>query len=367
MVRAAVSVEAMQAFAGFACACALVLGHLTRAGDPSRALLLLYWSLNLPVIGEQVALLVRRYPSYRNVTLRLLEPLGALDETEAPASGGTHEAAPERPAALRLEGVRAVAAGHTILEEVSLTVAPGEHVAIVGPSGAGKSSLVGLLLGWLRAEEGTLLVDGAPLDSTRLAALRRATVWVDPAVQLFNRPLYDNLRYGQEREPLPMMRVIEEADLRRLLELLPRGLQTPLGEGGALVSGGEGQRVRFGRAVHRGAARLVILDEPFRGLDREKRHELLMRARALWSGATLLTITHDVGETRSFPRVLVIEGGRVVEDGSPGELLREGTRYRALLDAEEAVRQGLWEGPGWRHLRIEKGRLVTRGTEESPP
>jgi ABC-type bacteriocin/lantibiotic exporter with double-glycine peptidase domain len=366
LLHAAISVEAVQAVVGFLCAGALVLGHLSRASDPSRALLLLYWSLNLPVIGEQIALLVRRYPSYRNITLRLLEPLGALDETEPVASGGTDEAAPETPVSIRFEGVRAVAAGHTILEKVNLTIAPGEHVAIVGPSGAGKSSLVGLLLGWHRPEEGTILVDGVPLESARLAALRRATVWVDPAVQLFNRPLYDNLRYGQGRDPLPMMRVIEEADLRRLLELLPQGLQTPLGEGGALVSGGEGQRVRFGRALYRGATRLVILDEPFRGLDREKRHEFLARARALWSGATLLTITHDVGETRSFPRVLVIEGGHVVEDGTPEELRREGTRYRALLDAEDAVRQGLWQGPEWRHLRIERGHLVTLPREPPP-
>lgn len=365
MLRAAVSVEAVQALVGFACAGALVLGHLARSSDPSRALLLLYWSLNLPVLGEQIALLARRYPVYRNITLRLIEPLGALEETGPLAGDEARMAAPEAPASIRLEGVRVVAAGHTVLDGIDLTVAPGEHVAIVGPSGAGKSSLVGLLLGWHRPEQGTLHVDGSPLEGDRLAALRRATVWVDPAVQLFNRTLYDNLRYGQERDRLPMMRVIEEADLHRVLELLPQGMQTPLGEGGALVSGGEGQRVRFGRAVHRGAARLVILDEPFRGLDRERRHELLRRARALWSNATLLTVTHDVGETRAFPRVLVIEGGRVIEDGSPEELLREGTRYRSLLDAEEQVHRGLWEDPRWRQLTINQGQLVSRGTE--PP
>lgn len=364
VLRAAVSVEAVQALVGFACSGALVLGFLARANDPAGTLLLLYWSLNLPVIGEQIALLMRRYPSHRNTTLRLLEPLGAPDETKPPAEGDVREVAPEAPASIRLEGVRVVASGHTILRGIHLNVAPGEHVAIVGPSGAGKSSLVGLLFGWHRPEEGTLLVDGVPLDETRLPALRRATVWIDPGVQLFNRSLYDNLRYGQERDRLPMMRVLEDADLSRMLEFLPQGMQTTLGEGGGLVSGGEGQRVRFGRAVHRGPVRLVILDEPFRGLDREMRQKLLARARALWSNATLLTITHDVGETRSFPRVLVVEDGRVVEDGAPEELMREGTRYRALLDSEEAVRRKLWEGPEWRHLTIEQGRLVDHKTED---
>jgi len=367
LVRAAVSVEAAQALLGSACAAALVFGHLARADDASRALLLLYWSLNLPVIGEQIALGMRRYPAMRNVTLRLLEPLGALDET-----GDEVEAAPSIPEArgaaeIRLEGVRVVAAGHTILDGVDLAVAPGEHVAVVGPSGAGKSTLAGLLLGWHRPAEGAVLVDGAPLDGARLAALRQDTAWVDPAVHLWNQALYDNLRYGARGDGAPMMEVIEQADLRSVLEMLPEGLQTPLGEGGALVSGGEGQRVRLGRAVHRGAARLVILDEPFRGLDRHKRRELLARARLLWRGVTMLVITHDIGETRAFPRVLVIDGGRVVEDGAPPSLMREGTRYRALNDAEDAVREGLWAERRWRRLTLASGRIQAEAAPERGP
>jgi ATP-binding cassette subfamily B protein len=139
-------------------------------------------------------------------------------------------------------------------------------------------------------------------------------------------------------------------------------MQTVLGESGALVSGGEGQRVRLARAVGRAKARLVILDEPFRGLDRDQRRALLDRARAWWRDATLLCITHDVEHTRGFPRVLVVDGGRVVEDGAPEQLAREGARYRALLDAEESVRVGLWSR-GWRRLHLDGGRL---DRDESP-
>ena len=114
--------------------------------------------------------------------------------------------------------------------------------------------------------------------------------------------------------------MIEAADLRDLLEKLPDGLQTRLGEGGALVSGGEGQRVRLGRGLLRPGVRLVILDEPFRGLDRERRRELLARARRWWRAATVLCITHDVGETQGFGRVLVVDGGQIVEDGAPADL-----------------------------------------------
>ena len=89
-----------------------------------------------------------------------------------------------------------VAAGHQILRDINLTIAAGSHVAIVGASGAGKSSLAGLLLGWHRAASGGVLVDGVELDDSRLDQLRPHIAWVDPAVQLWNRPLAENLRYG---------------------------------------------------------------------------------------------------------------------------------------------------------------------------
>jgi ATP-binding cassette subfamily B protein len=153
--------------------------------------------------------------------------------------------------------------------------------------------------------------------------------------------------------------VIESADLRRVLEKLRDGLQTTLGEGGALVSGGEGQRVRLGRAMLRDEARLVILDEPFRGLDRNNRRALMARARELWGNATLLCITHDVGETMSFERVLVIEAGRIIEDDAPRLLAAQPrSRYSQLLQAEDSVRTGLWANAVWRRLSMDGGRVV---------
>jgi ATP-binding cassette subfamily B protein len=208
-------------------------------------------------------------------------------------------------------------------------------------------------------------VDGQPLDGGRLGALRRQTTWVDPAVQLWNRSLYDNLRYGMEAsEARPLSEVIQSADLYDVLDRLPEGLKTTLGEGGGLVSGGEGQRVRLGRAMLRVGARLVILDEPFRGLDRDKRRNLLDQARRHWEGVTLLCITHDVGETLAFPRVLVIENGRIVEDGPPAVLAElPGSRYASLLVAEQAVRQELWASTEWRKFTLDNGRLVESDSE----
>jgi ATP-binding cassette subfamily B protein len=135
-------------------------------------------------------------------------------------------------------------------------------------------------------------------------------------------------------------------------------LQAQLGEGGALVSGGEGQRVRFGRALLKSGIRLALLDEPFRGLDRETRGAFLSQARRHWRDATLLAITHDVSESESFDRVLVLEGGRLVEEGPPAELLeRDGSRYRRLIEVERKLAR-LWSDGSWRSFRLENGRLV---------
>jgi ATP-binding cassette subfamily B protein len=104
--------------------------------------------------------------------------------------------------------------------------------------------------------------------------------------------------------------------------------------------------------------RLVILDEPFRGLDRTKRRMLLGHTRKYWRDATIICITHDVAETLGFDRVFVIEGGQLAEADAPFKLTAQpGSRYRALLQAEKVVRDKIWAHPGWRRLRIERGRL----------
>src|SRR6185312_11127204 len=137
------------------------------------------------------------------------------------------------------------------------------------------------------------------------------TVWVDPAVYLWNRSLSDNLAFGLAAPPEGLAAALDEAELGELGRRLPRGVDTPLGEAGGLVSGGEGQRVRFGRGLLRARPRLVILD------------------------------------------------GRVVEDGAPDALLsRPGSRYAALAEAERRVRAAAWSGERWRRWRLADRRVV---------
>jgi ABC-type bacteriocin/lantibiotic exporter with double-glycine peptidase domain len=443
--RATLALDVLQAVTGYGLAVCLLFGHLrARPGHQDELLLLSYWALLMPILGQQLDVAARQIPLLRNTALRLLEPLAAgaaagdaADPTDAadPADGvdpgdaahaadaadrdgaadaadpakaaagrieGAAEIAPDvtrisrrRGAAIRLEGVDVVAAGRGVLHDLNLALEPGAHLAIVGASGAGKSSLAGLLLGWHQPASGRVLVDGAELTPRRLAELRRDTAWVDPAVQLWNAPLLDNLLYGlegagdgrsapggvpegRERRSSGAVRAvravgaagaaaavaavgeaIDAALLRPLAQDLPQGLQTALGESGALVSGGEGQRIRLARGLLRRDARLVILDEPFRGLDGETRTALLRRARAWWRDATLLCITHDIEQTLSFDGVAVMDAGSLVELGSPRQLAADPrTRYSALLAREAEMRRRLRPGAGWRWLRLAGGRLV---------
>jgi ATP-binding cassette subfamily B protein len=112
------------------------------------------------------------------------------------------------------------------------------------------------------------------------------------------------------------------------------------------------------RAYGKPGVRLAILDEPARGLDRGMREEFVARARESWKDATLLCITHDVASTKAFSRVLVIENGRIIEDGSPSDLCAsQESRYRQLCDREDEVRNRLWNAVSWRRLRMTEGRL----------
>ena len=371
-LRAVLLLDGLQVLLGFGLAALLILLHTARTGESAGTLLLAYWALYLPVLGEEIALLARQYPLHRNVTLRLLEPLGAPEAEAAEHSAQykddfgahchCHQSKQTKGCTIAFAGVEVVAAGQRILSGIDFELQAGMHIAILGPSGAGKSTLVSLLLGWHRPTAGKLLVDGAPLDSVRLERLRTETVWVDPSLQLWNRTLVANLLYGapERRELAP---VLQATDLYSMLQRLPEGLQMRLGEGGAFLSGGEGQRVRFGRGLFRPDARLVILDEPFRGLDRAARAALLKKARSVWHAATLVCITHDVEETRAFERVVVMEAGQISEIGDPEQLLvDEYARYHALHRAEQDIRSSLWSSQAWQRWQLVNGRLRERGT-----
>lgn len=386
LVRTSARIEAIAVLIAVAGTAALVGGYLrtqsaASAATPGTAFLLLFLALRLPTQVTTIVGLWRQFPEHRNVTLRLLEPLGAPDDeapaetvhldADEPAIASAVTASAKVAAAIALEDVDIEVAGHLVLRQVSLRLAPGAHVGVVGPSGAGKSTLIGLVLGFHRPARGRLLVDEHPLRGEALAALRADAAWVDPAIQLWNRTLEDNVAYGAEDRPSAgaLAAVLADAELTELADRLPAGAGSLLGEGGGSVSGGEGQRIRFARALARGKRpRVVLLDEPFRGLDRDVRRRLLDRARARWADATLIIVTHDIEHTLGFPRVLVVDDGRIAEDGAPGELAaRAGSVYRRLLHAEARVRAERWAASFWRRVTVRDGRVVTDGRGTTLP
>lgn len=370
--RLALAVEGALAVAGAGIVGWLLWDHLARATDTRGVLLLVWWGLALPGRARALVDAVQAWPAARNQALRLLEPLDApeVDDGigEMASDGSSNDSQSDTrddidgtgAIGLDLDGVGLRAGSATILDGVDVRIAPGEHVAVVGRSGAGKSSLFGLILGLSTPAAGEVRADGRPLVGPAIPALRRRTAWVDPTTRIWNRSLLDNLRYDQPGpvEPGPLL---DGAELRPVLARLPDGLQSRLGEGGGLLSGGEGQRVRLGRAMAAPAPGLVLLDEPFRGLDRPRRRRLLAGARRRWADATLVCVTHDLAETRAFDRVVVLDGGRVVEDGAPAALLAAGGLYAELM-ATEARLDAIWRDDRWQHRRLVDGRL-----REGPP
>ena len=364
--RSTVLVEGVQITVGFGVAAWLILSYFSRGADMSGTLLLVYWVLNLPALAYDLALTLREYPLHRNTILRLLEPLdGAEDRSchEAPAAVVDERTGGALGAAIDLRNATVVAGEQTILDSVSLHIPSGSHVAIVGPSGAGKSSLVSVLLGWYSLASGDVMVDGHVLAGGAITNLRRRTTWVDPTVHIWNRSLLDNLLYGSDGDGA-MGTALEAAELLPMVTRLPSGLGTSLGEGGTLLSAGEAQRTRLGRAFLRTAPALVLLDEPFGGLERERRRTLVARIRERWPQSTVLYITHDIAEASAFDRVLVIERGRVVEDGDPMALAqRSSSRYRRMLHAHDAVHARIGSGAEWRRIRFDDGHIVHAGAD----
>ncbi|MBS2016735.1 MAG: ATP-binding cassette domain-containing protein [Deltaproteobacteria bacterium] len=377
-LRVSVGVDVLQSIASALLSIGLVASYVTRSTNPGALLLLTYWALSLPSIGEEMAALTRQIPHFANLLTRVLDPIHAplgpqaaseqtvLPEVPPYRTSATNlvddHAETAAPATARHRGVDLVfdnvsvhVSGRTIMSNVDLRLRPGEHVAIVGPSGAGKSTLLSLLLGFHEATSGAIWIDRAPLAISRL---RGRTAWVDPSISLWNRSLLENVRYGSEGRELDMTSIVERSELLDVLRRLPNGLESELGEGGRVVSGGEGQRVRLARAMTRPDADLVLLDEPFRGLERPVRERLMRRARELWKEATLLCVTHDVSQARAFDRVIVIERGTIVEQGAPEVLTAQGGAFQRLLVAEEKVHAERWNDPSWRKVRVASGAVV---------
>lgn len=262
------------------------------------------------------------------------EEIAAILETPVTTTTGTRAFRPASVFPLTFDEVSFSYADEApALRNVSFGIEAGEHVAIVGPSGVGKSTLVHLLLGFARPVAGRILVNGESLAGLALADWRRAVAWVPQRAHLFAGTVAENIALGVRGVAFAAIAAAaEKAHADGFIARLPHGYDTPLGEEGAGLSGGEIQRIALARAFLRDAP-LVILDEPTASLDAASEAAVIEAIETLARGRTVVSIAHRLHTVRRADRIVMLEGGRVVAQGSHRALAAREGPYRRLLDA----------------------------------
>jgi ATP-binding cassette, subfamily B, bacterial MsbA len=219
------------------------------------------------------------------------------------------------------------------LKHVSLSIQAGEVVAFVGPSGGGKSTLVSLLPRFFRPTSGAIELDGINLEELSLSDLRRQIAFVSQDVILFNDTIAANVAYGTDAvsgiDRGRVIEALEAANLSNLLSELPQGIDTLIGDNGNRLSGGQRQRLAIARAIYKDAP-ILILDEATSALDSESERQVQEALDRLMAGRTTLVIAHRLSTVEHASRIVVLEHGQVVENGSHAELIAKGGLYSNL-------------------------------------
>jgi subfamily B ATP-binding cassette protein MsbA len=279
-------------------------------------------------------------PSLRRITnvqsvigrgVAAAERLFSILDDEEEIDRGTRALARARgELAFRDVGLRyARGEGRVALEDITFEARPGTVTAIVGRSGSGKTSLVRLVPRFYEPTSGQVTLDGRPLGDYALADLRRQIALVGQRVALFDDTVAANIAYGLDAPLEDIRRAAEAANAWEFIERLPQGLDTPIGENGALLSGGQRQRLAIARAILRDAP-ILILDEATAALDTESERLVQDALQKLMPDRTTLVVAHRLSTIEHADQVLVLDQGRMVEQGTHAELLARGGLYAHL-------------------------------------
>jgi ATP-binding cassette subfamily B protein len=336
-IRASASFMATTAFAAFGAA-VLVLwygGRLVVGGTMTLGGLTAFLVYTLLVASSLGGL--------SDLWAELMKAAGAaervfelLDRTPAmPLSGGVEP--PFVHGALELQGVRFSYPARKeapVLKGIDLSVRPGEVIALVGPSGAGKSTIAALLMRLYDPDEGRILLDGRDLRELSPSWLRRQTGVVAQEPLLFASSIADNIRYGRQgASDEEVEAAARAANAHDFIAAFPDGYRTLVGERGVQLSGGQKQRVAIARAVLKDP-RLLVLDEATSALDAESEHLVKAALDRLMKGRTTLIIAHRLSTVMNADRVLVMEGGAIVQSGRHAALVAQDGLYRRLVERQ---------------------------------
>ena len=283
-------------------------------------------------VAQPVLRLAQLWQDFHQARLSIARLGDILNTHPEPAYAPGRAALPAIKGAITFEHVtfRYRLDGPPALHDVSLAIEPGQVVGIVGPSGSGKSTLTKLIQRLYVPESGRVMIDGVDLAAIDVAWLRRQIGVVLQENVLFNRSIRDNIALADPG--LPMERVVAAARLAGAHEFileLPQGYDTAVGERGASLSGGQRQRIAIARALV-GDPRVLILDEATSALDYESERVIQENMRRIAQGRTVIIIAHRLSTVRRADRIVTLERGRLVEEGSHDELVRTGGRYANL-------------------------------------
>ena len=224
------------------------------------------------------------------------------------------------------------------LQGINLQVEPGETIALVGASGGGKTSFVNLLPAFYAVTSGQIMLDGMPINEISLASLREQIAMVSQHVVLINDTVAANVSYGDPSPDMERIKAaIDAAYLNDVVNGLPRGVESLIGDNGSQLSGGQRQRLAIARAIYKDAP-LLILDEATSALDTESERMVQMALERLMKGRTTFVIAHRLSTVEHASRIVVLDQGRIVEIGSHSELLKRKGVYANLYSLQFAER-----------------------------